>query len=210
MKYKRFNTLFYSVTAVFLTCCSAGELGGPDYAEIPFTIENKRIVVEAVANGKKGRFVFDTGTTESYLDIFVMNLVTERYTIIPYKGEQVKTRIYNLNEITFGDIKLRTKSWVIKHSDLLLKVQRDGFDGLLGALTFEGYWCELSFSKSKIILHKEKPGYFTHFSPVMILNYFNADFFIPVIIDGETFYFDIDTGSPYGIYFPGGLVKAKD
>jgi hypothetical protein len=74
---------------------------------------------------------------------------------------------------------------------------------------FDGYWCELSFSKSKIILHKNKPDYFTKFSPVKLLSRYNADFFIPVTIDGETFYFDIDTGAPAGLYFPVALVRIK-
>ncbi|GHU84470.1 hypothetical protein FACS189473_1930 [Spirochaetia bacterium] len=41
------------------------------------------------------------------------------------------------------------------------------------------------------------------------MNKYNADFFIPVIIDGETFYLDIDTGDPYGIYFPDSITRIK-
>jgi hypothetical protein len=33
---------------------------------------------------------------------------------------------------------------------------------------------------------------------------------VPAIIDGETFYFDIDTGMPPGIFFPDGLVRIKN
>jgi tetratricopeptide (TPR) repeat protein len=36
-----------------------------NYAEMPFILKNKRIGVEATVNGKKGEFVFDTGSTES-------------------------------------------------------------------------------------------------------------------------------------------------
>jgi hypothetical protein len=203
--------LLYSLVFVFSSCLPfivKGQ-GKPDYAEIPFTLENNRIIVEAVANGKKGRFVFDTGTTESYLNIKTANLSRCGFTITPYKGQNISVNMYNLPKITFGNIELKTRSWVINRSDYLTKSQNDGFDGILGARVFEGYWCELSFSKGKIILHKEKPGYFTLFSPVKILNKYNADFFIPCIIDGKTFYFDIDTGSPAGLYFPSGLIKIK-
>jgi hypothetical protein len=40
-------------------------------------------------------------------------------------------------------------------------------------------------------------------------NKYNADFFIPCVIDGVTFYFDIDTGAPAGLFFPSGLIKIK-
>jgi hypothetical protein len=173
-------------------------------------LENNRIIVDATVNNKKGRFVFDTGTTESYLDIKATNLSRYGYTSTPYMGQQISVPIYNLKKIIFSDIELRTNSWVINRSDLLRKSQDDGFDGILGAGAFEGYWCELSFSKSKITLYKEKPDCYKKFSPVKILSKYNADFFIPSIIDGELFYFDIDTGAPSGIYFPGGLIKAKN
>jgi hypothetical protein len=181
----------------------------PDYVEIPFTLESKRIIIEAIVNSKKSRFVFDTGSTESYLPIKTANLSRYGHAITPYKGKNTTVQIYNLTNIIFNNVELKTHSWVINRSDFITRAQNDGFDGILGAGVFEGYWCELSFSKSRIILHKEKPDYFTNFSTVKILNKYNADFFIPCIIDGETFYFDIDTGATAGLYFPDGLTKFK-
>jgi hypothetical protein len=199
--------IFFSLVFIFagLSSCE----GKTNYIEIPFVLENKRIAIEATINGQKGKFVFDTGSTESYLDIKVTNLSRYGHALTPYKGRQISTPIYNLKKITFGGIELKTRSWMINHSDLITRSQNDGFDGILGVGIFEGYWCELSFSKSKIILYKENPGSFVNFSPVKILNKYNADFFIPCVIDGVTFYFDIDTGAPDGLYFPGGLVKIK-
>jgi hypothetical protein len=52
-------------------------------------LENNRIVVEATANGKKGRFVFDTGSTESYIKIETINLQQDGLGITSYKGEQM-------------------------------------------------------------------------------------------------------------------------
>jgi hypothetical protein len=60
-----------------------------------------------------------------------------------------------------------------------------------------------------IILYREKPEHLTNFSQVKILNKYDADFYIPGVIDGKTFYFNIDTGMPPGIFFPEGLVKIK-
>jgi hypothetical protein len=117
--------------------------------------------------------------------------------------------VYNLNRITFGDVVLKTHSWVIKHSDSITKRKNEGYDGILGSRVFEGYWCELSFSKNKIILYKERPEHFTNFSPVKILSEYDADFYIPTIIDGKTFYLNVDTGMPWAISFPDGLVKIK-
>jgi hypothetical protein len=189
--------------------CSCQEQNILDYAEIPFNLENDRIVLEATVNGKKGRFVFDTGTTESYVDTATINLLPRAFTKTPYNGKKKIVLIYNMNKIFFGDIELNTKTWLIKKSDIIERRKHEGYDGLLGTRTFEGYWCELSFSKSMIILYREKPEHFTNFSQVKILNKYDADFYIPGVIDGKTFYFNIDTGMPPGIFFPEGLVKIK-
>ncbi len=187
-----------------LSSCSSKKI------EIPFIIENKRIVVEATIDQQAKRFVFDTGATESYLDISVENLKPEGITITKVNGEQSTVQYYQLNQITFGDNTIKTKSWVINSSDLLRQSQNDGFDGILGAMTFEGYWCELSFSKMMIILHKQKPRDYKNHCPAKILfGKYNADFFIPVLIDGITYYFDIDTGAPYGICFPERLFQER-
>ncbi|MDR2477979.1 MAG: hypothetical protein LBD48_01555 [Treponema sp.] len=139
-----------------------------------------------------------------------MNLPRHGTGFVDYRGKQTVVPAYKLNEITLAGVKLKTHSWVINRSDFITGIGEEGFDGILGARVFEGYWCELSFSKSKIILRKEKPNHFTHFSPVKILNKYNADFFIPVVIDGNIFYFDIDTGQPSGILAPKGLIKEKN
>jgi hypothetical protein len=105
---------------------------------------------------------------------------------------------------------LRTNSTVINRSDFIRTSQSEGFDGILGARSFEGYWCEISFSKNKIILHREKPDTYSEYTPVeMLLGKDNALFFIPVTIDEEEYYFLIDTGAPNGIYFPSGIIKNK-
>jgi hypothetical protein len=181
----------------------------PEYAEIPFKLENDRVVVDATVNGKKGRYIFDTGSTESYADINTINLLPRAFTKTQYKGRQRTVLVYNLFSINFNDVELKTHSWIINHADTIKRTQKEGYDGILGTRVFEGYWCELSFSKSKIILHKEKPEYFTQFSPVKILSKYDADFYIPTVIDDEIFYLNIDTGMPWGIFFPDGIIRTK-
>jgi hypothetical protein len=163
MEIKRYDIFLFLTCTLFLSC-------ERNKVEIPFVLKNSRIGVEATVNGKKGMFLFDTGSTESYLDIEATNLSQYGHTITPYKGQQVSVPVYNLRKITFGNTELKTRSWVINQSDLITGKRNDGFDGILGSGIFEGYWCELSFSKRKIILHKEKPDYFSNFSPVKILN----------------------------------------
>jgi hypothetical protein len=67
----------------------------------------------------------------------------------------------------------------------------------------------LSFSRNKIVLHREKPEYYKNYSPVKIESKYDADFYIPAIIDGEKYYFNIDTGLFRGIYFPDGITESK-
>jgi hypothetical protein len=193
--------------SLFFSCNEQSTL---DYTEIPFKLENGRVIVEATVNGKKGRFIFDTGATGSYLDIKAIGLLPRAYTITRYKGRRRFLLVYNLNKITFGDIELKTRSWVMNRSDVITAAKKENYDGLFGNGIFEGYWCELSFSKSKIILYKEKSNYFTCFSPVKILSKYDTEFYIPVIIDGQSFYLNIDTGMPQGIFFPDGLIKTKN
>jgi hypothetical protein len=177
--------------------------------EIPFSLINDRIIVDAVVNGRGGSFVFDTGTTESYFDVSADNLLTVAYTKTVYEGQSADALIYALNRITVGGVELKTRSWLITRSDIIKRVKNEGYDGILGTRVFEGYWCELSFSKNKIILHNEKNEYFSGHSPAIILNRYNADFHIPVTIDDQVFYFNVDTGVHEAIYFPDGLTRFK-
>jgi hypothetical protein len=165
--------------------------------------------VDAVVNNRSGRFVFDTGTTESYFDAGAENLLTASYTRTVHEGQPANAPIYALNKITIGGAELKTRSWLITRSDIIKQVKSEGYDGILGTRVFEGYWCELSFSKNKIILRKERDENFTGHAPAIILNKYNADFHIPVTIDNEVFYFNVDTGVHEGIYFPDGVTRFK-
>jgi hypothetical protein len=210
MKYSNyyFRILLCILFSLMLFSCATNNTAG--IVEIPFTLKNNRILLEAIINGKRGRFIFDTGTTESYFDIDAANLLPVSYTRTSYEGRPVTALIYALNRITLGGgTELKPRSWLIIRSDILDNVKKEGYDGILGTGIFKGYWCELSFSKSKIILHTEKPEYFTSHIPSLILNRYNADFHIPLAIDDQIFYFNLDTGVHDGIYFPGGITRFK-
>jgi hypothetical protein len=209
MKYNKcyFKVLLCVLFGLTISSCATNNT--PRTIEIPFTLKNDRILLDAGINGKKGRFVFDTGTTESYFDIDTANLLPVSYTKIVYEGRPVTALIYALNRITLGGTELKTRSWLITRSDILDSVKKEGYDGVLGIRIFEGYWCELSFSKNKIILHTEKPEYFASHIPALILNRYNADFHIPLTIDDRIFYFNLDTGVHDGIYFPDGITQFK-
>jgi hypothetical protein len=204
------SVVYINICILFIiVLLSCAKTNGPDKVEIPFVIENNRIVICATINGKTGKFTFDTGATESYLNISTKNLLPTAYTTTQYNGKPKKVLIYRLNKITFGNTEIKTRSWVINRSDVVINKQKEGYDGVLGNRIFEGYWCELSFSKSKIILQKDKPEYFSKYSPVKIESKYDADFYIPATIDNELFYFNIDTGLFDAIYFPDGIIKMK-
>ena len=84
--------LFLIVNIFFLWECTGKSPGdedkAPDKVEIPFVLENGRIVIEADINGTTGRFIFDTGTTESYGDINPRGLGIQAYGITLYKGRK--------------------------------------------------------------------------------------------------------------------------
>jgi hypothetical protein len=86
-------------------------------------------------------------------------------------------------------------------------LDQEGLDGILGITIFEGYWCEVSFSKKKIILYKDKPARFTQSAPVEIID---ANFFcIPGVVDEIPVYFSIDTGASQAMLFPESIARQK-
>jgi hypothetical protein len=79
-------------------------------------------------------------------------------------------------------------------------IKKWGFDGILGYYTFNGYWCELSFTESKIILHKRKPDRFS-LSASGYINALGHPCINVNINEDIPADFAVDTGSPYAFYF---------
>ena len=177
---------------------------------IPFVIENNRIILEAVVNGQKGRFIFDSGVMISLINISARNLFPAGYTKREINEKLKTVFVYALNKIYFRDRVVKARSWLINRSDMLTYInETEGYDGILGIRTFEGYWCELSFSKQSIVLHKEKPQSYLNYLPLKVLSKFDA-LYMPIIIDNTVFYMNIDTGLQSGILFPNDVIKQKN
>ncbi|MDR1074344.1 MAG: hypothetical protein LBL45_11870 [Treponema sp.] len=203
-----------SLLILVLPLFSCAEETSPDTAEIPFVIKGGRMLVYATVYGRSGQYVFDTGANFSHLDIDPKGLFPSRFVrFVDFvdNGELKLDWTRALNKISFGDVELRTRSEVITPSSMAVSIRKtSGYDGFLGIGVFEGYWCEISFSKSKIILHREKPDYFTNFSPVRKINKVSYGFLIPAAVDGADIHLEVDTGLPYGILFPEGAARNKD
>jgi hypothetical protein len=169
---------------------------------------NDRIILEATINGKSGKFYWDSGATWTVADVYVGNLpVIEDNFYFTSFDTTIKTKTYALNKLIVGGVKLETKSQLIKlpdHERDYLK--QEGLDGVLSINIFEGYWCEISFSRQKIILYKEKPIKYTKSVPAECID---THIDIPVMIDGETVYFLIDTGMMEALRFPQSIIKRK-
>jgi hypothetical protein len=62
-------------------------------------------VIECNINGTDGRFVFDTGTTESYGDVDAKGLGIQGYGLTLHNGKRRPVWIYKLNKIRYCRIK---------------------------------------------------------------------------------------------------------
>lgn len=192
-----------------LLVCIAGLFVSCDTAtEIPFTVSNAgRIVVEANVNGTAGKFFWDTGAA-SHVNCRLDNLTVSNTDDYSELHSQESLTFYKLNEITFGGSRVKAHSLVTKISASLQKeiLYPEGLDGCLGMDVFEGYWCEVSFSKGRIILHSGKPAYFAKRIPVIL----EGDKFVVLgTIDGNSVRFLIDTGTPNAMRFPESIIQKK-
>ncbi|MDR3046090.1 MAG: hypothetical protein LBU51_00560 [Bacteroidales bacterium] len=202
-KNKKLIIIFFILLSFNCLACKTADA----IIEIPFSLEDNAIILEARVNGKEGRYIWDTGSPGSYVDINVNNLKRIRTSILTYNGKSEEIGIYRLKNITISGIRINAHSWVTNVSSTLNSI--DGYDGLLGYTIFNGYWCELSFSKGKILLHKERPKYFTKFVSAELINRFYY-YCIPATIDGKPTHFIIDTGEPRAMLFPKSLVVEKN
>ena len=178
---------------------------------IPFILEENRIILDAVINDKSGRFIFDSGIIDSYVNIKSFSLFPVAYTKRIYKNKLRTVLVYGLNKIYFGDMEVKANSWIINHDDIIdyLK-EEEGYDGLLGMRIFEGYWCEISFPNQEIILHKEKPKKeYKYHSPLKTFSKYDS-FYLPIMVDNIEILMHVDTGLRYGALFPNDIINSKN
>jgi len=175
--------------------------------EIPFTIEKRRIIVFASINGIKGKYLWDTGAEISLLNNnnCKNKFVENNYLIYSKSNISKMMKFYELNKICIENNIIKSKSLIGKTPNILKnKLKPINADGILGLHIFSGYWCELSFSKQKIILHKNKPEEYIKRKKLKCTD---RGLFIYSKINNKKYELKIDTGCPYSIkindpYFP--------
>jgi hypothetical protein len=179
-----------------------------DAIRIPFVLENERIVVEADVNGTAGRFIWDSGASASVVNCRFDNLRYVDNRPFFWIGGGEKADVYIINEMTVGGVRIKSQSEITSVPADIQKqlLEPYGYDGLLGIETFNGYWCEISFSQNAITLHKEKPTYFTQSVPAAKAEKF---FTIPVAVDGISYRFVVDTGMPVSLTLPPDVIQLK-
>jgi hypothetical protein len=167
--------------------------------EIPFFIEKRRIIVFANIDGIDGKFQWDTGAEISLINnvnnFKYFNFDNTYYNISNYSRKQKK---YELNKLCFGNNIIKSKSLIAKTPGIINKIclKPTKTDGILGLHIFSGYWCELSFSKQKIILYKNKPE--KYFKKTKLIKT-NRGLYINSKINNKKYALEIDTGCPYSI-----------
>lgn len=202
---KLMKMIFFTFLSLYFFSCTGEK-------EIPFELtETNRIVITAVVNGTKGRFFWDTGAAVSLADCNFKNLdFSHRESFVwSFFGSVLEEfDFYYLPEIIIGGVKLKTKTEIAKISEVLKVniLETESLDGVLGINVFAGYWCELSFSKNRIILHKEKPIKFDTFIPAVL---YENKFRILIDVDEKASPFLIDTGDGEGIHFPPSVILGK-
>jgi hypothetical protein len=184
------------IVSLFISCSSASKPAGAEYS-IPFTLENNRIVLNAVIDGFPGKYFFDTGCEGIITNT---RIATLKETPPPYDrmymlGSVKRYKAYSLDSIQIGETTVPVSTFVLG-SDVKIV----GFDGIIGLSVFKGYFVELSFSKRRINLYKAEPKGYRRQIPI----YFDTQShpYLDCEIDGMKVPFLIDTGSPINIVFP--------
>jgi hypothetical protein len=166
--------------------------------EIPFMLEHGEIVVEAAINGKTARYAWSIASNTSVVkDIdpdWAVYLESDRF---PELGEL--PRHYKIEEIIIGGVPVKANSVATdpdsSYDDNYLVPY--GLNGRFGIDVFSGYWCEVSFSKNKIILHSKKPSYFEQ----SVKGIFDSKkmLTIPVTIEGKDYDYLFQNGENFDI-----------
>jgi hypothetical protein len=193
---------FFLAALVLFASCGA--------KEIPFTISNGgRIVLEANVNGTTGKFFWDTGSWVSQVNCRTDNLKWVRTDTVMQLGDSPNIKTFAINGVSIGGVRVAAKSEITGVPEVLTReiLAPEGLDGMLGLEIFNGYWCEVSFSRMKIILHKTRPVSFAKSQRAWLENGY---VYTSVDVDGTPVNFVVDTGTPNGMRFPDSVVRAAN
>ena len=213
---KKSNLFALCLVLLLLTalasCVSLPENEANETIVIPFTIEgNNRIVLYATVNGVEGRFFWDTGAFDVHTFTSLDNLTPVPADRNPAGGR----RYYIENGIIINGQVIKSRSiinyipsffFIPRWVEIAEYLRNEGFDGILGIAMFNGYWVEVSFTTSNIILHRQKPEGFTDYAPARTtfqgLYYWPGAFFVTGMVDGVPIDFLLDTGARFAFHVP--------
>lgn len=188
-----------SVALILLSFGLSG-CGGPHPVfEVPFTLADNHIIVEADVNGRSGKYMFDTGAgpflitgnnTDNLEDAGV------KVDSLFLNGEFSIPEVKKLDSIRICGTTVKNDFMIVHNTNLMYT----DIDGILGLPVFSGYYLEISYFGKKLKAYKERPKKYSKKIP---LEY--ADGIYPEIqcyIDGHSVPFLVDTGSSGNILFP--------
>jgi len=207
---KTFLSIFLLLLLLMVVICACASIPINEKIVIPFTMKNNRIVIKATVNGVEGKYVWDTGSFDSHTFIPIENL-----TPIPEGLNQSASKSYYIEDgIIIKNQIIKSKS-IIHHipshtntqwDHIVQYLKEEGLDGFFGIALFNGWWVEVLFSKSRIILHKQMPKYFIEYANAKTtfqgMHNWRGAFFISGNIDGIPIEFLLDTGAPDAFNFP--------
>lgn len=124
--------------------------------EVPFHVGDDAIIVDALVNGKKASFMFDTGFSGSILldDTFNVGAPTGSMTLRDFVGEfQAKT--VKLNSLKVGAMDVTPKdSEIVQQPVGHMSLGYNAHcDGILGFEPMSKHVFEINFQKKKFIFH---------------------------------------------------------
>ncbi|WP_029410468.1 hypothetical protein [Treponema pedis] len=176
-------------------------LSASEVIEIPFYYDNekKSIFVYAEIAGKKGYFLFDTGTFASLIfdkkeNYNNFKVVAENYSLI-IGGVQDSVSVYSIDDVVLAGNTLKINSYFMVSDNP--NMGKD-YIGIIGLNVFKDKIFEISMTDSVIRIYDKKPDEYNDFLPIQNYSSVELKIFIPIIIDGKTYNAFVDTGASYG------------
>lgn len=195
---KRFAFLFLST--IFLFSCK-----NKDLIIIPFEFNEAQIILEAVVNGKFGRYLFDTGSPISYTNVALDNYKLNKKEKIAFWEETETVSIYSVPSIKIGG-QTFSGEFNITNTLPVLKtfLKQQYFSGVLGLDVFKGYWCKISIPDRKIYLSKTM---FKNSGKKFPCSFRQGYLETQLEIDGKNKSFIIDTIYPAAVGFSNSAIS---
>lgn len=140
------NKLIYSLIIIFTMVCTSYA----DVIEIPFELDNGLIIIEVELDGKKDKFLFDTGTNEiivhnNNLEVNITNSVQTLDGYVSAESHDVK--VMKVGELYRSNVAVTTMD--LSHvNDFLNK----DVGGMIGASVFAPANVMIDYNAMKIVL----------------------------------------------------------